>query len=128
VNAKGGRLAVYVMRLQPDWDDGLGNEDEPLLPLTLRSRRRSPWSRSTRGVVPLPVEVPTALSFPKALNFVVMAAGRSSTRETGFRTLSTLLALLAPLAGVLSNPSEFGLFHGPQSQCRRGRYFVRESI
>ena len=47
-----------VMRLQPDLDDGLGDEDEPLSPLTRRSRRRSPWSRSTRGVAHLPVEIP----------------------------------------------------------------------
>jgi len=53
------------------------------------------------------------------------AEGRSSTPRTGFRRLSTLLA---PLAGVLSNPSEFGLFHAPQTQWRRGRYFVPDII
>lgn len=110
-----------VMRLQPDLDDGLGNEDEPLPPVTasfalveIDTMCRSSPSRNSCGFV-----------VSKDPNFVVMAAGRPSTRATGFRTLSTLLA---PLAGVLENPSEFGLFHGPQTQWWRGRYFVPDII
>jgi hypothetical protein len=111
-----------MMRLQPDLDDGRGDEDEPLPPVTASfalveidtTCRPSPASKCLR-----------VCRCQRPLNFVVMAAGRSSTQETGLCTLSTLLA---PLAGVLSNLSEFGLFHGPQTQCWRGRYFVPDII
>jgi len=69
--------------------------------------------------------MPTGLSLPKTLQFC--GDGRRPIKHASVR-FPSLLTLLAPLAGVLSNTSEFGLFHGPQTQCWRGRYFVPASI
>ncbi|MBG9762195.1 hypothetical protein ABD78_00010 [Paenibacillus polymyxa] len=124
MTASAGDRLMIMMRLQPDPNDDLGNEDEPFpvghgVVRLDRCRR----GRAARLRPAMPCSILSR--DPKTLNLVVRAEGRSSTPRTGFRRLSTLLA---PLAGVLSNPSEFGLFHAPQTQWRRGRYFVPDII